>query len=241
MKRPNAALAFMNPVVQSFLKVNKRVTKWESYFDVYNQFLNKYVGTQVNLIEIGVCDGGSLEMWKAYLGSSSTIIGIDVDVNSASIFQASEHSIIVEIGDQADHAFLSSVIDKHGIPNIVVDDGSHCRKDIWSTIQFFLPKMQPGSVYIVEDLHGSFWDPSDPQSIEDNTFADFLKIVRSLNAPGSRGVLEAHKDWSSVYSVSFYWSMAVMEIKASPTRYMCVSQDGSGIVKLVTSIPSLIE
>lgn len=226
----------MKTVRQSFKNVNKRATKWDSYFDVYEKWLNIYSGKSVSLLEIGVCEGGSLAMWKDYLGDEAKIIGIDIEQSSTNILKENMNRVYVEIGDQSDSRFLSKIIDRHGVPDIVIDDGSHRREDIFKTLQFLLPRMRPGSVYIVEDLHGTFWDLSSPQSKASNVYSDFLRIVHSLNAPDSRGTLTFNKEWSNVYSISFYWSLAVIEIGPTPDRYSCISSNGTGDLELVTTI-----
>ena len=223
-------------VRQSFINANKKVTKWDSYFDVYERWLQRYSGTSISLFEIGVCEGGSLLMWRDYLGKGAKVVGIDIEPSTKEIFKDNKEEIYVEIGDQSDNSFLSKIIDTHGAPDIVIDDGSHRRRDIWKSLQFFLPRMKPGSVYLVEDLHGPFWDPSDPQSEVNSIYSDFLRIVHSLNAPGSRGTLTYNKEWSRVYSVSFYWSIAVIEVGRSPDQYSCVSNNGTNNLELITTV-----
>ena len=37
--------------------------KWQPYFEVYESHLNKFMDTDLNIVEVGVQKGGSLEMW----------------------------------------------------------------------------------------------------------------------------------------------------------------------------------
>src|SRR5215475_7150062 len=46
----------------------KGVWKWLHYFDVYNRHFSKFVGREINVVEVGVFSGGSLEMWREYFG-----------------------------------------------------------------------------------------------------------------------------------------------------------------------------
>lgn len=228
----------MQSTAQCFKSAKKKVTKWESYFQVYDQWLHKYVGKPISFLEIGVCDGGSLEMWKDYFGNKSKVIGIDIDPSAQNLFTNNERDITVEIGDQSDLVFLSYLIHKYGVPDVVIDDESHRRRDIWSSATFFLPRMRPGSLYIVEDLHGTFWDPSEAPATGDNTFTDFLQLVNSINSPGSRGALKHVDEWGCVYSISFYWSMVIIQIESRTKQYSCICNDGAGNLSLVTAIPS---
>ena len=47
------------------------IWKWSHYFDIYNRHFCKYRDREVNVLEIGVYSGGSLEMWERYFGNKS--------------------------------------------------------------------------------------------------------------------------------------------------------------------------
>ena len=60
-----------------FIGSNKYSIKWKKYFPVYKNLFEKYRNKKITFVEIGVLDGGSLEIWKDYFGSKARIIGID--------------------------------------------------------------------------------------------------------------------------------------------------------------------
>ena len=53
--------------------------KHSAYFDAYPNLLAPYVGKRVTLVEVGLFKGGSLFMWREFLGSQARIIGIDIE------------------------------------------------------------------------------------------------------------------------------------------------------------------
>src|SRR5215510_14899693 len=55
--------------------------KWTHYPFVYDQIFDRYLdaGKPLCLLEIGVQNGGSLEIWKKYLPPGSEIHGIDIN------------------------------------------------------------------------------------------------------------------------------------------------------------------
>jgi len=55
----------------------RRVHKWKYYFTAYERHFARYVNRPATMIEIG-CGGGSLQMWKRYLGPHAQIVGIDI-------------------------------------------------------------------------------------------------------------------------------------------------------------------
>ena len=92
------------------------------YFPVYSEILSKFRDKNFTLIEIGVLDGGSLFMWRKWLGDQARIIG--VDLNPAANKWAS-HGFEIFIGDQSDPNFWNSFFKKVKSFDVVIDDGGH--------------------------------------------------------------------------------------------------------------------
>ena len=60
--------------------------KWEHYFDIYDELLGRYYGKPgTNYLEIGIQNGGSLEIMRSLLGPDVTINGLDIDPRCAEI------------------------------------------------------------------------------------------------------------------------------------------------------------
>lgn len=133
------------------------LNKWHHYIPIYDKHLKKFRNTNVKILEIGVSKGGSLKMWREYFGGQAIIYGIDID---ASCIEQDGQYGFVRIGDQKDKKFLDRVISEIGDVDIVIDDGSHHMSDIRNSFEHLFPKINFGGIYIVEDLHTSFWRSS---------------------------------------------------------------------------------
>ena len=48
--------------------------KWKKYFQIYEKIFNKYRNKKIIFVEIGIFQGGSLNIWKNYFGKGSRII-----------------------------------------------------------------------------------------------------------------------------------------------------------------------
>jgi hypothetical protein len=129
------------------------IFKWHHYFDIYDRHLSRFRGQHVNLVEIGVAGGGSLGMWRAYLGPGVQICGIDIDPECK---RFEGQGIEVLIGDQGDPAFWDSFLEDHERIDIVIDDGGHLPEQQVVTLERLLTQIQPGGVYVCEDIHGPF-------------------------------------------------------------------------------------
>lgn len=128
-------------------------TKWRHYSDIYETHFSRFRGTKVRMLEIGVFKGGSLDVWRKYLGPEAVIFGIDIEPKCAEYDGISGS---VRIGSQTDTEFVNSVVDEMGGVDLVLDDGSHESRDILATLKTVFPRLSDGGVYMIEDLHCAY-------------------------------------------------------------------------------------
>ncbi len=53
--------------------------KFQKYFNVYDELFSPYKNKEITFVEIGILNGGSLSIWKKFLGDKARIIGIDLN------------------------------------------------------------------------------------------------------------------------------------------------------------------
>lgn len=130
------------------------VDKWGQYLPAYERHFGPYVDSRVRFLEIGVSQGGSLDMWRRYFGPDATIFGVDIDPRAA-VADRPEHP--VRIGSQDDSDFLESVVREMGGIDVVLDDGSHRAQHQRASFEALFPLLSDGGLYVVEDTHTSYW------------------------------------------------------------------------------------
>src|SRR5690606_38439568 len=59
--------------------------KWVHYLNLYERYLSQFRDREPVVLEIGVSDGGSLEIWREFFGPTATICGIDVNPHCAQV------------------------------------------------------------------------------------------------------------------------------------------------------------
>jgi hypothetical protein len=133
---------------------DRLVDKWLHYLAIYEHHFAQYRGKPLTFLEIGVFKGGSLEMWRQYLGTDASIWGVDIDP-ACSKYETPGTRI--RIGSQADPAFLNKVVDEMGAPDLILDDGSHIAEHQVASFNILFPRLKDGGLYVIEDLHTSFW------------------------------------------------------------------------------------
>ena len=139
-----------------WLNEGRAIDKWLHYLPIYERHLSQFRGKPVRMLEIGVQNGGSMNMWRKWLGPEAQLWGIDIDPACAKLNGLAGQ---VRIGSQADPAFLASVLDEMGGVDIVFDDGSHDQAHIHETFKVAFPRLVDGGTYLVEDLHCAYWGP----------------------------------------------------------------------------------
>ena len=164
-----------------FNHAGNSVDKWEHYLDLYQVELGRLVqaGRPVRLLEIGVQNGGSLELWSQMLPEGSIIRGVDVDSSLENIRFASDR-IQIDVVD-ATSPKLADLLGNEMF-DVIIDDGSHLSEDIIKSFGIlFLRNLKAGGIYIIEDLHATY---SEHAAHGDDTPAmNFLKrLVDALNA-----------------------------------------------------------
>lgn len=148
------------------------IHKWMHYFDVYHRHFERFRGQPVTIIEFGVYHGGSLQMWKHYFGAGARIVGVDINPACKSL---EEDQITVVTGDQEDRAFLSELRETVGPADIVIDDGGHTMTQQIATFEEMFGAVRDGGVYLVEDLHTSYWEEYGGGHRRPGTFIEYAK------------------------------------------------------------------
>jgi SAM-dependent methyltransferase len=207
--------------------------KWEHYFEIYERYFGKFVGTTCTYLEIGVQRGGSLALMKEYLGPGAKIVGIDVDPACAPLRHA---GFDIHIGDQANQAFMASVAKQTGPYDIILDDGGHTADQQISSFFSLFGHLNNGGIYVVEDLHAHFWHAAFQESRYGINFYDFAKGLadklslwhmdirnfgRFQQPREARGEPMVIRNFAvnEIFGVHFYDSVVVIEKRAIPEPY----------------------
>jgi cephalosporin hydroxylase len=197
------------PVHEAFFQYSSRPAhKWAHYLDIYNRYLDGRRDTSAFLLEIGVLEGGSLDMWRRYLGDKAKIVGIDI--NPACVERVDAPNI-VHIGSQADRSFLEGIVAEHGRPDVILDDGSHVATHQRASFDILFPLLQMGGLYILEDTHTSYWNDWDGGYRRSGTAIEMSKnLVDDMHAwyhtrPNPAGWHE------QIGAIHFHDSMIVIE------------------------------
>ncbi len=172
---PNSAPHNESDLAKAFTHSDKyMVMKWEHYLGIYERLLAPFVreNRPVRLLEIGVQNGGSLELFKRYLPAGSFIVGVDINPNCNKL-EFSDGIKFIH-GDATDYDFLQKHFSKISF-DIIIDDGSHFPKDVIKSFNFLFSRLNFGGYYIVEDSHSSYFNPYNSRLKDPNSHIEFFK------------------------------------------------------------------
>jgi 23S rRNA U2552 (ribose-2'-O)-methylase RlmE/FtsJ len=200
-----------NLILKLFFKSKNYSTKYSKYFSVYNDLFKKYINQKIVFVEIGVLNGGSLELWRSFFGKKARIIGVDINPDCKKF---KKKGIEIFIGDQSDPRFWKNFFKKIGKCDVVLDDGGHTNAQQIVTAISCIPNIKNNGMHVCEDTHTSylqeFNNPSKYSFIEytkkliddvNFTFPNLFKFKFSLN--------------KFIYSIQTYESVVCFHIDRS--------------------------
>lgn len=196
------------------------IHKWVHYLEIYEKHFNKFLNKSPNILEIGVYEGGSLEMWNYYFDKNCQIYGIDIDPSAKEkVKKLNVENIQVDIGDQENRNFWKDYLKDKPKFDIVIEDGGHTIQQQIVTFEEVYEHVSENGVYLCEDLHTSYWKSYGGELKNPNTFIEYSKnFIDMLNAyhiPNCGN--EKFKRFRDVTkSISYYDSVIVLEKGSNP-------------------------
>lgn len=160
-------------------QVGKSSDKWSSYFPTYERLFSGMREQPVRMLEIGVQNGGSLDVWTNYFKSAEVIVGCDIN-DKCALLRYDDDRVRLVIGDANTEEVYSAITRHSEYFDIVVDDGSHVSDDVINSFLIYFPMLSPGGVYVVEDTHCLYWDAFQGGVLKQNSAYAFFKLVVDL-------------------------------------------------------------
>jgi cephalosporin hydroxylase len=152
-----------------------KTSNGHNYCVMYEKYIGHLRDKPCKVFEIGVCSGKSLLMWYGYF-SQAKIIGLDIQ----DLFELNPEyrdRISLVKGDQADIDVLNEIQLKYGPFDLIVDDGSHVWDKTIISFETLFPTLNPGGIYVIEDLETSY----EPLAVDykggDVSTVDCLKVL----------------------------------------------------------------
>lgn len=204
-------------------------TKWDSYLDIYEEHFRSMKNKQIDFLEIGVQNGGSLDIWSRYFPNANTLTGCDINPR-CNLLKYDDPRVKIIIGNANEAETFREINNRSSAFDIIVDDGSHKSHDVLTTFLSYFPRLKPGGLFLIEDMHCAYWEGYGGGIFNNRSPAAFFRnIIDAINqdhfkkdlTPGllfqsfmSAQKFDAFLDENPIHSMSVYDSVFVIR-KAS--------------------------
>lgn len=155
-------------------------TTYHEYHKFYPNFFEKWRNDPINIFEIGLDEGKSMNLWQYYFPFAK-IWGMDISKS----FENPRCKVYR--GDQSNIEDLRRI--KKQVPKckVIIDDGSHVPEHQLKSFYYLFDNMLDwGGVYVIEDIECSYWAPDkDVYSFETgylNLVEYFTKLNHEVNS-----------------------------------------------------------
>lgn len=155
------------------------------YLPIYETLLAPFRRQSFVLLELGVWNGHSLEMWRDAF-PRATIVGVDLQPPDMDL---GPRVHIIE-GDQTDAALMQRLRDAHAHAgfDVIIDDASHLGVTTARSLQaLYREHLRPGGLYCIEDWGTGYllnWPDGGPMT----TTLD-ARNLDGASAPATSGAL----------------------------------------------------
>jgi cephalosporin hydroxylase len=135
------------------------------YYQFYDELFAKLQDKPLNVVKVGVFEGGSILMFANYFPNAH-ILGIDSNEPPQRFYeeyeaQGLQDRVQIRLGSQGDTTFLKEAITSFFAGqelDIVIDDGSHFYDLSKITFDYiFYNHLKRGGYYIIEDWETGYW------------------------------------------------------------------------------------
>lgn len=189
------------------------------YLDTYESYLKEWKDKRIALIEIGVGGyeypdrgGESLRMWYEYFPHAK-LTGIDLYEKHGIMNDRTEFYQ----GSQTNKHLLKTILSRNedAERRVVIDDASHNNRLTIETFNIIFPLLKSSDLYIVEDVHTSYWDNKEYDGSEKpgdkgTTMQFFSFLTHQLN--GEHLKLEYQNQYARMIEfIHFYKEMIVIK------------------------------
>jgi hypothetical protein len=177
-------------------KSGKASDKWASYLPYYDFLFGPLRDQAIDMLEIGVQNGGSLDTWSQYFQNGRNFIGCDIDTDCAQL-SYDDPRISIVVGDANAATAFQTIKNICSEFDIIIDDGSHKSIDILNSFVNYFPLVKPGGIYVVEDTHALYSSQFGGGILNEySAYAFFKRLIDVTN----------FQFWRADLSISTYFS-----------------------------------
>lgn len=129
-----------------------------SYLETYEALFHKKRATTLNVLEIGVQDGGSIKLWHDYF-PNATVYGLDIR-KIRDMWDVLKNKPRIKLGcfDAYDQTVFDTQIATLNTKfDILIDDGPHTLESMFFFIDNYCKMLSDDGILVIEDVQSIDW------------------------------------------------------------------------------------
>lgn len=130
-----------------------------SYLPLYEKLLTSKKETAKRVLEVGICNGGSIKLWKDFF-TNAVVHGVDIiDINTVWSEIKNNRDIVLHTSTNAyDNDFVTTNFLNQNIKfDFLLDDGPHTLESMKQFIRLYSQVMADDGILIIEDVQAWEW------------------------------------------------------------------------------------
>jgi cephalosporin hydroxylase len=148
-----------------------------SYLPLYQNLLVSKKETAKNVLEVGICHGGSIKLWSDFF-TNATVYGLDI-INTNDIWEGIKNNdkIILHTSKDAynEEFFIANFLYKNIKCDFMLDDGPHTLESMKRFIKLYSQIMTDDGILIIEDVQSWDWIDILKNEVPEN-LKQFIKV-----------------------------------------------------------------
>jgi GT2 family glycosyltransferase len=180
--------------------------KWSIYISIYERLFSELTEKSVRVLEIGIQNGGSLEIWSEFFPQATKIVGCDINEACRQLTYR-DTRIAVVVGDANTNEVEEAIATHSPKFDLIIDDGSHRSSDIIHSFARYFARLEDEGLFVVEDLHCSYWAEFEGGLFDPASSMAFFKRLADVINHEHWGVPDARtallESFTRTYGVAF--------------------------------------
>lgn len=142
----------------------------------YEHYFSQYRDKEVNVLEIGIDQGGSIALWSEYF-QKGKIFGADITpVRFNPNFLNLKNTTLYY-----ENAYSDQFVSKIENMDIIIDDGPHTIESMIYVVRFFASKIKSNGMIVIEDIQEMSWIDTLKNQVPKNFGCNYFDLRQNKN------------------------------------------------------------
>lgn len=166
-----------------------KASTFHDYTRAYSHFFAPLKDKKIKFLEIGLWQGASVKLWEEYFPHAELHF-MDIDLSNTKYH--SPRSTYHQANQEKTEELVAFAEKTGGQFDIIIDDGGHTMLQQINSFYALFPYIKSGGIYVIEDLHTSYWKGWGNYAGGCNTMQFLKGLLDDVNFVGAHTARASH-------------------------------------------------